>query len=106
MLGAAQNFAGEMDEAITTTRRLLQLNPNNAAANRELAISFYFLGRWEDALRQVDVAERLNPLDAANMSELHDMASTALVALHRYDEASNGRAAAPPRIRRTWSPWS
>jgi tetratricopeptide (TPR) repeat protein len=76
-----------MDEAMTTTRRLLQLNPNNTAANRELAISFYFLGRWEDALRQLEVAERLNPLDAANMWRLDDSAATALVALHRYDEA-------------------
>jgi DNA-binding winged helix-turn-helix (wHTH) protein/TolB-like protein len=87
-LGAAQNFAGEIDDAMTTTRRLLQLNPNNVAANRELAVSFYFLGRAEDALRQIDVAERLNPLDAANMSSLHDIAGMALVALHRYDEAA------------------
>lgn len=62
-------------------------SPNNAAANRELAIGFYFLGRWEDALRQADVAERLNPLNAAHMAALHDTAGTALVALHRYDEA-------------------
>jgi tetratricopeptide (TPR) repeat protein len=87
VLSSTLNFAGELDDAITTTRRLLQLNPNNAEAHSELAVSFYFLGRWEDALRQVDVAERLNPLDAANMSKLHDIAATALVALHRYDEA-------------------
>ncbi|NPC58368.1 winged helix-turn-helix domain-containing protein [Caenimonas soli] len=87
VLSSALNFAGELDDAITTTQRLLQLNPNNAAANRELAISFYFLGRWEDALRQVEVAERLNPLDVNSMSALHDTAATALVALHRYDEA-------------------
>lgn len=86
-LGSALNLAGELDDAMTTTRRVLQLNPNNAAANTQLAIGLYFLGRWEDTLRQVDVAERLNPLDAANMSALHDTASTALVALHRYDEA-------------------
>jgi len=87
ILSSALNFAGELDDAMTTTRRLLQLNPNNAAANRELAIGFYFQGRWEDALRQVDVAERLNPLDASHMAALHDTAATALVALHRYDEA-------------------
>jgi len=87
VLSAAQNFSGELDDAMTTTRRLLQLNPNHTGANRELAVSFYFLGRWEDALRQVDVAERLNPLDAANLSSLHETAGTALVALHRYDEA-------------------
>jgi TolB-like protein/Tfp pilus assembly protein PilF len=87
VLGAALNFAGELEDAVTTTRRLLQLNPNDAAANRELAISLFFLGRWEDTLRQLDVAERLNPLDSDNMSALHDTAATALVALHRYDEA-------------------
>jgi TolB-like protein/Tfp pilus assembly protein PilF len=86
-LAVAQNFGGEIDDAITTTQRLLQLNPNNAAANSALAISYYFLGRWEDALRQADIAERLNPLDAANMSGLLDTTGTALVALHRYDEA-------------------
>lgn len=86
-LSCALNFAGELEDAITTTRRLLQLNPNDVAAHRELAISLFFLGRWEDTLRQVDVAERLNPLDSENMSALHDTASTALVALHRYDEA-------------------
>ena len=87
---------------MTTTRRLLQLNPNNTAANRELAISFYFLGRWEDTLRQVDVAERLNPLDVANMWGLHDIAATTLLALHRYDEAieraRRGAAANPANL--------
>jgi DNA-binding winged helix-turn-helix (wHTH) protein/TolB-like protein len=87
VLGAALNFAGEMEEAMTTSRRLLQLNPNNTSANRELAISFYFLGRWEETLRQLDVAERLNPLDAANIWRLDDTAATSLLALHRYDEA-------------------
>jgi TolB-like protein/DNA-binding winged helix-turn-helix (wHTH) protein len=87
VLSAALNFSGELDDAMTTTRRLLQLNPNNVGANRELAIGFYFQGRWDDALRQVDVAERLNPLDAVHMAALHDVAGTALVALHRYDEA-------------------
>lgn len=86
-LASAQNLAGEMDDAMSTTRRLLQLNPYDAGANRELAVSYFFLGRWEDALRQVEVAERLNPLDPANMRNLHDIASTSLVALYRYDEA-------------------
>lgn len=86
-LASALNFAGELDDGMTTTKRVLQLNPNNAAANRELAIGLYFQGRWEDALRQIDVAERLNPLDSANMAALHDTAGTTLVALHRYDEA-------------------
>jgi TolB-like protein len=102
VLSAALNFAGELDDAMTTTRRLLQLNPNNAAANRELAIGLYFQGRWEDALRQVDVAERLNPLDAVHMSALHDTAATALVALHRYDEAveraRRGAATSPSNL--------
>lgn len=101
-LASALNFSGEMEDAMTTIRWLLQLSPNNAAANRELAICFYFLGRWEDALRQVDVAERLNPLDAANLSGLNDTASTALVALHRYDEAveraRRGAAASPSNL--------
>ena len=86
-LSVALNFAGQLDEAIANTRRLLQLNPNNASANRELAISFYFLGRWNDTLRQAEIAERLNPLDAINMQALHDTVSTTLVNMHRYGEA-------------------
>ena len=87
-LAGALDFNGEMEEAMTTTQRVLQLNPNDADAARELAVSLYFLGRWEEALRQVDVAERLNPLDSGRLWKLETIAGTALIPLHRYDEAA------------------
>jgi len=86
-LSGAQMFAGENDDSMSTVRRLLELNPNDAHSNRDLAANLYFMGRWDEALRQLQVAERLNPLDASHMSKLHGMATIALIALRRYDEA-------------------
>ena len=45
------------------------------------------MGRWEEALRQLDVAERLNPLDTDHLGKCFAMTATSLIALHRYDEA-------------------
>ena len=86
-LSGAQMFAGENDDSMSTVRRLLELNPNDAHSNRDLAANLYFMGRWDEALRQLDVAERLNPLDASHMSKVHGMATIALIALRRHDEA-------------------
>jgi DNA-binding winged helix-turn-helix (wHTH) protein/TolB-like protein len=86
-LAGAQMFAGELADCMATTQRMLALNPNDAHANRDLAANLYFMGRWEDSLRQLAVAERLNPLDVSHMSRVNGMAAVALIALHRYDEA-------------------
>jgi tetratricopeptide (TPR) repeat protein len=102
MLSRAHMFDGEIDEAMGTTRRQLELNPNDADSNRDLAANLLFLGRWEEALRQVDVAQRLNPLDAAHLVKCHSIAATALIALRRYEEAIErshlGAAADPSAI--------
>jgi tetratricopeptide (TPR) repeat protein len=101
-LSGAQMFAGENDDSMSTVRRLLELNPNDAHSNRDLAANLYFMGRWDEALRQLDVAERLNPLDTSHMSKIHGMATIALIALRRYDEAVDrarrGAAASPSAI--------
>jgi adenylate cyclase len=86
-MGGVQMFAGELADAASTTRRLLALNPNDAHSNRDLAATLYFQGQWEEALRQLAVAERLNPLEDSHMWKVHSMATVALIALHRYDEA-------------------
>lgn len=86
-LAGAQMFDGDLDGAMLTTRRQLEINPSDAHANRDLAATLYFLGRWEEALRQLDIAERLNPLDPSHLDKVHGMAGIALMALGRYDEA-------------------
>jgi DNA-binding winged helix-turn-helix (wHTH) protein/TolB-like protein/cytochrome c-type biogenesis protein CcmH/NrfG len=80
-------FNGHIADATAVTRQHLSLNPNHARANSDLAAQYYFAGRWQDALRQVDLAIRLSPLDRAHVSACQVLAATALIPLQRYDEA-------------------
>jgi DNA-binding winged helix-turn-helix (wHTH) protein/TolB-like protein/Tfp pilus assembly protein PilF len=87
VLGASLMFDGRIGEAMAVTRQHLALNPNDAHATSNLAAQYYFAGRWEESLKQVELAMRLNPLDRRHVSDCHVMAATALIPLHRYDEA-------------------
>jgi adenylate cyclase len=80
-------FNGHIADAMAVTHQHLNLNPNDARANGDLAAQYYFAGRWEDALRQVDLAIRLSPLDRAHVAGCQTLAATALLPLRRYDEA-------------------
>jgi DNA-binding winged helix-turn-helix (wHTH) protein/TolB-like protein/Flp pilus assembly protein TadD len=86
-LARALMFNGRIADAMAVTRQHLNLNPNHARANSDLAAQYYFSGRWEEALRQVDLAIRLSPLDRAHVAGSQVLAATALIPLHRYDEA-------------------
>jgi tetratricopeptide (TPR) repeat protein len=87
VLGGSLMFDGRIDEAMAVTRQHLALNPNDAHASQNLAALYYFAGRWEESLQQVEVAIRLNPLDRLHLANCHVLAATALIPLHRYDEA-------------------
>jgi DNA-binding winged helix-turn-helix (wHTH) protein/TolB-like protein len=87
VLGGVLMFKGRISDAMAVTRQLLLLNPHDARANEYLAAQYYFAGRWEDALRQVDLAIRLSPLDRQHVAGCHSLAATALIPLQRYDEA-------------------
>ena len=87
MLAGSLVFDGRIDEAMAVTRRHLALNPNDSQAIANLAAQYYFAGRWEESLQQVDAAIRLNPLDRLSLANCHALAATALIPLHRYDEA-------------------
>jgi DNA-binding winged helix-turn-helix (wHTH) protein/TolB-like protein len=80
-------FDGRLDDATRIIHAQLAINPNDAHANRDLALVLMFYGRWQESLDQLDVALRLDPLDPGNVSACQVIAGTALVALHRYDEA-------------------
>lgn len=80
-------FNGRIAEAMAVTQQHLRLNPHHPRVNADLAAEYFFAGRWEDALQRVDLAIRLSPLDGMHVAGCRDMAATALVLLHRYDEA-------------------
>jgi len=80
-------FNGRTAEAMAVTRQHLHLNPNHPRVNADLAAEYFFTGRWEDALRRVDLAIQLSPLDATHVAGCQDMAASALLILRRYDEA-------------------
>jgi DNA-binding winged helix-turn-helix (wHTH) protein/TolB-like protein len=86
-LGGSLMFDGRIDEAMVVTRQHLALNPNHPHAIGNLAAQYYFAGRWEESLQQVEVAIRLNPLDRLHLANCHTLTATALIPLHRYDEA-------------------
>jgi DNA-binding winged helix-turn-helix (wHTH) protein/TolB-like protein len=86
-LSATLMTNGQIDEAMAVTRKSLELNPYDAGANHQLAALHFFAGRWEDSLEQIKLAMRLNPLDRKNIAMGHSMIATALIPLHRYEEA-------------------
>lgn len=87
VLSGALMLHGRIDEAMAVTRKHLELNPNDAAVNQQLAGQYFLAGRWEDAIRQVELAMRLSPLDRLHVAAGRSMVATALIPLHRYDEA-------------------
>lgn len=86
-LAGAQMFDGDLEGAMSTSLRSLAINPSDPNANRSLAATLFFSGRWEETLRQLEIAERLNPLDTAHMDKVHSIAANTLIAMRRYDEA-------------------
>ena len=62
-LGHLQRQRRELQEAVAEFQNALALNPNFAFAHTHLGLALCFLGRSEDALREIDTAERLSPRD-------------------------------------------
>ncbi|HMO49448.1 MAG TPA: winged helix-turn-helix domain-containing protein [Rubrivivax sp.] len=86
-LAGSLMFSGHIAGAMAVTRKHLELYPNDAHANGDLAAEYFFSGRWQEALQQADLAIRLNPLDRAHVTACHVLAATALIPLRRYNEA-------------------
>jgi tetratricopeptide (TPR) repeat protein len=87
VLGGVLMFDGRIDEGMAVTRKHLELNPNDAVVNGQVAGLYFFAGRWEDAIRQVELAIRLSPLDRLHVAACRSLVATALIPLRRYDEA-------------------
>jgi Flp pilus assembly protein TadD len=53
------------NEAIYRWRRILDLNPNSAAAHNNLAVAYETKGMWDEARREYDSALKLDPKNSA-----------------------------------------
>jgi len=62
-LGHLHRQRRELQEAVAEFQNALALNPNFAFAHTHLGLALCFLGRAEEALAEIDTAERLSPRD-------------------------------------------
>lgn len=60
-LGAVYTEAGDQDRALAEYDRALELNPNAAGVLAKSADSYYYQGRFEEAVERLHLAMRLNP---------------------------------------------
>jgi tetratricopeptide (TPR) repeat protein len=62
-LGHVHRQRLELEDAVTEFQNAIALNPNFAFAHTHLGLALCFLGRSEEALVELDTAERLSPRD-------------------------------------------
>jgi adenylate cyclase len=62
-LGHLHRQRRELPDAVAEFQNAIALNPNFAFAHTHLGLALCFLGRSEEALAEVDTAERLSPRD-------------------------------------------
>jgi adenylate cyclase len=86
VLGRILLLHGEHDASIAAHETSLALNPNYANAHYGLGFALCFSGRAEEAVRELDEAQRLSPHDPLLWAFM-TIKSFALTLLHRYDEA-------------------
>ena len=77
---------GEHDASIAAHETALSLSPNDANAHYGLAFALCFTGRAEDAIHELDNAQRLSPHDPLTWAFMA-IRSFAFMLLRRYDEA-------------------
>jgi adenylate cyclase len=86
VLGRILMLRGEHEASLTAHRTSLRLNPNYANAHYGLGFALCFCGRAEEALGELDEAQRLSPHDPLIWAFVI-IRSFALTVLRRYDEA-------------------
>jgi TolB-like protein/class 3 adenylate cyclase len=79
--------AGEVEQAAGLLARAIQLDPNLVLARTWMGWTKIYLGDMDDAIEQLEVALRLNPLDPRRYTALTAMAYAHFFA-ERNDEAS------------------
>jgi TolB-like protein/Flp pilus assembly protein TadD len=83
-LGMARSRDAQWDQAERSFRRAIELDPNGSESYLHFAASLLCpLGRIEEALKQLHVAERIDPLSP----RIHFNLAFVLISAGRYDEA-------------------
>jgi len=86
VLGRILLLQGKHDASIAAHKTALALNPNYANAHYGLAFAMCFTGQPEEAMHELDEAQRLSPHDPLAWAFM-TIKSFALTLLRRYDEA-------------------
>lgn len=85
-LGLACTWDLQWDQAEKSFRRAIELDPNRSTSYVDFAIPLLMvLGRFEEALRQLAIAQKTDPLSA----EVQWALAHVLIAAGRYDEAAD-----------------
>jgi tetratricopeptide (TPR) repeat protein len=64
---------GRVDEAIAHLQRVIDIDPQRADAYRNLALALGLQGRLDEAIARAGTAQRLQPGDPANTSQLNQL---------------------------------
>ena len=67
----------QIEEAIGHLRRVIEINPQNADAHRNLAVGLGLQGKLEEAIRHDRTSLRLEPGSAATRDHLNALLSAA-----------------------------
>ena len=87
VLGMAQIWSGQQEEARLSFQRSVELNPSHGYARASLGNILDLMGQSEEGIAMMEDGIRLNP-DAPNMRHIYTFLARALVCAHRYEEAA------------------
>ncbi len=94
MLGYCLIWQRQHDLGIASLQRAVTLNPNDANTRAQYTNALVFAGQSHEALRQMDIAMRLNPHYPGHYPHFQ---GRAFFTLHRYEEAEHVFAQAASR---------
>jgi Tfp pilus assembly protein PilF len=100
-LAASLFEAGKLQEAAETYRRLVEENPDDAAARASYGGVLGALKRYDEALEQLDRAAELDPLNAEtyhNRGLVHERRGDVQAAIVQYRHALRYRPGYPPSV--------
>jgi adenylate cyclase len=84
ILGHVYLLKRDYDKAISEGKRAVELNPNSPTSAASLSLTLRSVGRYEDALRELERARRLDPKD--NRSAIYHLCATYNL-MRRHEEA-------------------
>lgn len=79
LVGIAETWMGQHDEAIQSLQRAIELNPSLTKAHQQLGTTHYLAGDPQSAIEPLDTAIRLSPNDQHLFIQLGEMAMAQLM---------------------------